>query len=147
MKISPVLWSQSISWGTKKRRSFLTDSLDSLSVLFCLLFQCVTISHVLSPGSAFHHTVTSLGSLRPNTWFTGTPLTLLLTYLWPWLPVEHRPSTTPRHHTLFWAAVVILDQLVPCCFSSASVSHLQLLWGRPLFLFDLFEYMFFSSLW
>ena len=61
--------------------------------------------------------------------------TYLLTYLCPSLPVEHRPSTTPRHRTLFWAALVIPDQLVPCCFSSASVSRLQLLRGRPLFLF------------
>ena len=38
----------------------------------------------------------------------------LLTYLCPSLPVEHRPSTTPRHRTLFWAALVIPDQLVPC---------------------------------
>ena len=60
---------------------------------------------------------------------------VLLTYLCPSLPVEHRPSTTPRHRTLFWAALVIPDQLVPCCFSSASVSRLQLLRGRPLFLF------------
>ena len=59
----------------------------------------------------------------------------LLTYLCPSLPVEHRPSTTPRHRTLFWAPLVIPDQLVPCCFSSASVSRLQLLRGRPLFLF------------
>ena len=50
---------------------------------------------------------------------------VLLTYLCPSLPVEHRPSTTPRHRTLFWAALVIPDQLVPCCFSSASVSRLQ----------------------
>ena len=49
--------------------------------------------------------------------------------------MEHRPSTTPHHRTLFWAALVILDQLVPCCFSSASVSRLQLLRGQPLFLF------------
>ena len=41
----------------------------------------------------------------------------------------------PRHRILFWAALVIPDQLVPCCFSSASVSRLQLLRGRPLFLF------------
>ena len=60
---------------------------------------------------------------------------LLLTYLCPSLPVEHRPSTTPRYRTLFWAALVIPDQLVPCCFSSASVSRLQLLRGRPLFHF------------
>ena len=49
--------------------------------------------------------------------------------------MEHRPSTTPCHRTLFWAALVIPDQLVPCCFSSASVSRLQLSRGRPLFLF------------
>ena len=49
--------------------------------------------------------------------------------------MEHRSSTTPHHHTLFWAALAIPDQLVPCCFSSASVSCLQLLPGRPLFLF------------
>ena len=60
---------------------------------------------------------------------------LLITYFRPSLPVEYRPSTTPRHRTLFWAALVILDQLVPCCFSSASVSRLHLLRGRPLFLF------------
>ena len=59
----------------------------------------------------------------------------MFSYLCPSLPVEHRPSTTPRHRTLFWAALVIPDQLVPCCFSSASVSRLQLLRGRPLFLF------------
>ena len=61
--------------------------------------------------------------------------TRLITYLCPSLPVEHRPSTTPHHLTMLWAALVILDQLVPCCFSSASMSHLQLLRGRPLFLF------------
>ena len=49
----------------------------------------------------------------------------LLTYLCLPLPVRHRPSTTPRHRTLFWAALVIPVQLVPCCFSSASVSRLQ----------------------
>ena len=57
------------------------------------------------------------------------------TYLCPKLPMEHWPSTTPRHPTLFWTALAIPDQLVPCCFSSAPVSHLQLLRGRPLFLF------------
>ena len=59
----------------------------------------------------------------------------VLTYLCPSLPVEHRSSKTPRYRTLFWAALVIPDQLVPCCFSSASVSLLLLLRGRPLFLF------------
>ena len=46
---------------------------------------------------------------------------ILLTYSCPSLPVEHRPSTTPRHRTLFCAALAIPLQLVPCCFSSASV--------------------------
>ena len=59
----------------------------------------------------------------------------VLTYLCPSLPVEHRPSTAPRHRSLFWAALIIPDQLVPCCFSSASVSRLQLLRGWPLLLF------------
>ena len=59
----------------------------------------------------------------------------LTTYLRPSLPVEHRPSTTPRHRTLFWAALAIPDQLVTCCFSSTSVYCLQLLRGWPLFLF------------
>ena len=40
--------------------------------------------------------------------------------------------TTPRQRTLFWAALVNPDQLVPCCFSSASVSRLQLLRDRLL---------------
>ena len=59
----------------------------------------------------------------------------ILSYLCPSLPVEHRPSMTLRHCTVFWAAVAIPVQLVPCCFSSASVSHLQLLRDRLLFLF------------
>ena len=49
--------------------------------------------------------------------------------------MEHRPSTTPRHRTLFWANLAAPVQFVPCCLSSASVSRLQLLRGRPLFLF------------
>ena len=49
--------------------------------------------------------------------------------------MEHRPSTIPRHHTLFWAALAIPDQLVPCWFSSTSESCLQLLRGWPLCLF------------
>ena len=57
------------------------------------------------------------------------------TYLCPLLLVEYRPSMTPRHRPLFWAALVIPDHLGPRCFSSASVSRLQLLRGRPLFLF------------
>ena len=38
------------------------------------------------------------------------------TYLCPSLPVEHRPSVTPRHRTLFWAAVAILDTVGPLLF-------------------------------
>ena len=60
--------------------------------------------------------------------------TYLLTYLCPSLLGEHRPFTTPCHHTLFWAALAIPVQLVPCCFSSASVSCFQLLRGQPHFL-------------
>ena len=66
---------------------------------------------------------------------TFIKLLLVFTYLCPLLLVEHTPSTTPCHRTLFWAALVIPNQLVPCCFSFTSVSHLPLLRGRPLFLF------------
>ena len=40
----------------------------------------------------------------------------MVTYLCPSLPVEHRPPTTPRHRILFWAALAIPAQSVPCCF-------------------------------
>ena len=49
--------------------------------------------------------------------------------------MECRPSTTLRQCTLFWAVLAAPIQLLPCCFSSASVSRLQLLRDRPLFLF------------
>ena len=48
--------------------------------------------------------------------------------------VEHRPLTTPRQHTRFWANLIGPVQLIPCSFISASVSRLQLLRGLPLFL-------------
>ena len=48
---------------------------------------------------------------------------------------EHRPSTTRRQSILLWAVAAALVQVKPCCFSCASVSLLQLLRGRPLFLF------------
>ena len=57
----------------------------------------------------------------------------VITYLCPSLPVEHRPSMTPCHRTLFWAVLAIPDQLFTCCFCSASVSGLQLLRSRHLF--------------
>ena len=73
-------------------------------------------------------------------------VTLLLSYLItvthsfayllaPSLPKEHRLLMTLRQHTLFWAVLAVAVQLEPCCFSSASVSCLQLSQGRPLFLF------------
>ena len=71
-----------------------------------------------------------LASLLPS--FLPSLFTYLLAYLCLSLPVEHTPSATPHHRALFWAALAIPDQLVPCCFSSASVSRLQLLRGRPL---------------
>ena len=46
---------------------------------------------------------------------------------------RQRPSTTPRPRTLFWAVLAIPVQLVLCVLLSAS--RLQLLRGRPLFLF------------
>ena len=65
---------------------------------------------------------------RTSSWASNT-------YLGPWLHVEHRPSTTPRHRTLFWANLAAPVQFVPFCLSSAPVSRLQLLRGGPLFLF------------
>ena len=40
-----------------------------------------------------------------------------------------------HRRTLFWAALAIPPQLFPCSFISSSVSRLQLLRGRSLFLF------------
>ena len=57
-----------------------------------------------------------------------------LTYAHRYLWSIYMPSTTPRHCTVFWVALAIPVQLVLCCYSSASVSCLQLLRGRPLFL-------------
>ena len=96
---------------------------------------CVTWSLKISVWTFFTGKVESLSLSRDF----PPHVSELLTYLCPSLPVEHRPSTTPRHRTLFWAALVIPDQLVPCCFSSASVSRLQLLRGRPLFLLAVFR--------
>ena len=78
------------------------------------------------PGQAF-------GPLEATWPLCSLRHSVLLTYLCPSLPVEHRPSTTPPPPPPP-PALVIPDQLVPCCFSSASVSRLQLLRGRPLFL-------------
>ena len=58
----------------------------------------------------------------------------LLTYL-GLLQLEHRPSTIPLQHTRFWAASHAPFQLSFWALSSASVSCLQLLQGRPLLRF------------
>ena len=58
----------------------------------------------------------------------------LLTYLDP-LHEEKRPSTTSRHLTRSWAAFITPFQQVSFCAISVSVLRLQLLRGRPLFLF------------
>ena len=51
------------------------------------------------------------------------------------LQLEHRPSTIPLQHTRFWAASHAPFQLSFWALSSASVSRLQLLQGRPLLRF------------
>ena len=117
------------------------------SVCLGSLQRAESCSRVLNSTGRFSQSLICLSSVRPHTVTKHTLIgwsclpymeqCCLLTYryLCPSLPVEHRPSMTPRHRTVFCAALVILGQLVPCCFSSASVSRLQLLWGRPLFLF------------
>ena len=59
--------------------------------------------------------------LLPPTIHLDVTSGLGVTYLCPSLPVEHRPSTTPRHRTLFSAALVIPDHfgslLFQLCFS------------------------------
>ena len=49
--------------------------------------------------------------------------------------MEHRPSTIPLQRTRFWAASHAPFQLSFWALSSASVSRLQLLQGRPLLRF------------
>ena len=51
------------------------------------------------------------------------------------LQLEHRSSTIPLQHTRFWAASHAPFQLSFWALSSASVSRLQLLQGRPLLRF------------
>ena len=57
-------------------------------------------------------------SWRPRVRSSSPIQSYTLTYLCPSLPVEHRPSTTPPppNRTLFWAALVIVDKLVPLLF-------------------------------
>ena len=67
---------------------------------FCFILLCFVLCRI--DGCSLH---TKIRSWRPHE-------SRWLIYLYPSLPVEHRPSTTPRHCTLFWAAVVIPDRLV-----------------------------------
>ena len=90
-------------------------------VSFCFVSQCFAL-----------RLTAALGTVVANTSDKVTPV---LTYLGPLLRVEHRPSTTARQSPLRWAVAAAELQLYPCCFSWASVSRLQLLRGRPLFLF------------
>ena len=103
-----------------------------IALSLCDWKDTVTV-HSLAVVSLFTAQITMHSGLRQVSPDRVKFLTLI--YFCPSLPVQHRPSTTPRHRTLFWAALAIPGQLVPCCFSSASVSRLQLLRGRPLFLF------------
>ena len=75
----------------------------------------------------------NVGQLGQRQEQTARSLTYLL-YLGP-LHEEHRPSTTSRHLTRSWAALITPFQQVSCCAISDSVLRLQLLRGRPLFLF------------
>ena len=112
---------------------FSCFSSSSSSSFFFFFFFFLCVPSYISGAHHFFFCVNRLDITVQVGWALN--ITYLLIYLCPSLPVEHRPSTTPRHRTLFWAALVIPDQLVPCCFSSASVSRLQLLRGWPLFLF------------
>ena len=113
----------------------MVDYRGFLTRMVCLYYISCLRYTILVGNPCYVREMTAKKSCKYGECQSFEHLLFLLTYLCPSLPVEHRPSTTPRHRTLFWAALVIPDQLVPCCFSSASVSRLQLLRGRPLFLF------------
>ena len=57
----------------------------------------------------------------------------LLTYLSPWLLLEHRPCTTSLQRLLSWAILSSCFQLSPVCVMSASRSRRQVFFGLPLF--------------
>ena len=59
--------------------------------------------------------------------------TYLLTYLSPWLLLEHRPCTTSLQRLLSWAILSSCFQLSPVCVMSASKSRRQVFFGLPLF--------------
>ena len=63
---------------------------------------------------------TPAGSTWISLWYVCCPT--LCTYIFmPIPPVEHRPSMTPRHCTLFWAALIIPDQLVPWSIAASAL--------------------------
>ena len=55
----------------------------------------------------------------------------LLTYLSPWLLLEHRPCTTSLQRLLSWAILSSCFQLSPVCVMSASRSRRQVFFGLP----------------
>ena len=57
----------------------------------------------------------------------------LLTYLSPWLLLEHRLCTTSLQRLLSWAILSSCFQLSPVCVMSASRSRCQVFFGIPLF--------------
>ena len=56
-----------------------------------------------------------------------------LTYLSPWLLLEHRPCTTSLQRLLSWAILSSCFQFSPVCVMSASRSRRQVFFGLPLF--------------
>ena len=57
----------------------------------------------------------------------------ILTYIGPWLLLEHRPCTTSLQRLLSWAILSSCFQLSPVCVMSASRSRRQVFFGLPLF--------------
>ena len=57
----------------------------------------------------------------------------LLTYISPWLLLEHRPCTTSLQRLLSWAILSSCFQLSPVCVMSALRSRRQVFFGLPLF--------------
>ena len=60
-------------------------------------------------------------------------MSTLLTYLSPWLLLEHRPCTTSLQRLLSWAILSSCFQLSPVCMMPASRSRRQVFFGLPLF--------------
>ena len=117
-----------------------------LSLLFnelmCSIFMgwgifCALVDY---PSTGQQMVLSSVGSRSSVS--ESTDAICLLNYLCPSLPVEHRPSTPPPPPPTPQPPIAVCSRLLlsfrtSCfsCFSSASVSCLQLLRGQPLFLF------------